>query len=185
MSKESVEALAINGEGMSIGIVAARFNMGYVNGLLESVLDTLKRAGVDDELIDVFRVPGSNEIPHALGHLVRIGNYDALIALGVVIEGETPHADVIAQSTGTAIQQLAIEHPVPIINGIIVGRNEEQVAARTTGELDRGREFAAAALEMGHLVATFMDMDLADLDHDLDEFLDLMDEDDDEDNWKK
>jgi 6,7-dimethyl-8-ribityllumazine synthase len=93
-------------------------------------------------------VPGSGEIPYAAYMSAMTGDYDCVIALGVVIAGDTPHHEIIAHSTANALQDAAIRSEVPVINGIVVTNNREQAVARCQGTLDRGTEFAHAALAM-------------------------------------
>lgn len=165
----------MDGSDLSIAIIASRYNARFVNCLLEDVLGTFKASGVDEEDLEVFRVPGANEIPHVASHVVRSRLYDAVLVLGVIVEGETIHADVIARTTAGALQTLAISEPTPIINGILAVRNEEQAAARTSGSMARGPELAAATMQMGNLSNEIMKT----MDPDLDQLLeDLSDEED-------
>ncbi|MEX0324683.1 MAG: 6,7-dimethyl-8-ribityllumazine synthase [Puniceicoccaceae bacterium] len=189
MSKDKPESLAIDGAGCRVAIIAARYNFQLVNALLESVLDTLGSSGVRADDIEVFRVPGSNEIPHAAAMASKTGSYDVIIGLGLIVEGDTEHHAVIAHATAQALQTIGINFEIPVINGIITVRNEEQAEARITGELNRGAEFAHAALEMAQVNEAFEklifdeDMDLA-----LEELGWLDDEDDlddDPEDWRK
>jgi 6,7-dimethyl-8-ribityllumazine synthase len=151
MSKDKPDSLAIDGEGCHVGIIAARYNFQMVNALLETVLNTLGSCGVRSDDIEVFRVPGSNEIPHAAAMAAKTGSFDVVIALGLIIEGDTDHHSIIGHATAGALQAVGINFEIPVINGIITVRNEEQAEARITGDLDRGAEFAHAALEMAQL----------------------------------
>lgn len=151
MSLDPPEEQTFDGSQLAVGIVAARFNPQMVDGLLNNCLQALLEGQVDKDRIQVVRVPGSNEVPYALSMLAAGGQFDVLIGLGLVMAGETPHHEVIADSTGGALQQIAIENEVPVINGIVVVNTPEQAEARTTGKLNRGREFGLAALEMGLL----------------------------------
>ncbi|MEX0329881.1 MAG: 6,7-dimethyl-8-ribityllumazine synthase [Puniceicoccaceae bacterium] len=167
MSTDKPESLAIDGEGCRVAIIAARYNFQLVNALLESVLDTLGSSGVRADDIEVFRVPGSNEIPHAAAMASKTGSFDVIIGLGLIVEGDTEHHAVIAHATAHALQTIGINFEIPVINGIITVRNEEQAEARITGEMNRGAEFAHAALEMAQLNESLEkrifdeDMDLA------------------------
>ena len=151
MSLDQPEEIAIDGTGLRLGVVAARFNPRMVEGLLERCIEVWARAGVSPRDIEVLRVPGSNEVPFALTMLAKTLQYDALVGLGLVMAGETPHHEVIADSTGYAMQRIGIETETPVINGIVVVLNEEQAAARCLGAINRGREFGRAALEMAVL----------------------------------
>ena len=160
----------------------------YKNALLETVLDTLGSSGVRADDIEVFRVPGSNEIPHAAAMASKTGSFDVIIGLGLIIEGDTEHHAVIAHATADALQTIGINFEIPVINGIITVRNEEQAKARITGELNRGAEFAHAALEMAQLNDTLgkrifdADMDRA-MDK-LDWLDDEIDPDEDPEDWR-
>ena len=188
MSTDNPEHLSVDGAAFSIGIVAARYNFNRVNALLESVLETLKASGVDPENIEVFRVPGSHELPFAVAMAARTDAFDAVIALGVVIAGETSHHQVIADSTARALQEAGLHHAIPVINGILAVDTPSQADERITGSLRRGVDFARAALEMAVLNAELqtridnrsLDLDLEDLD-----WLDELDEDDGPEDWKR
>ena len=151
MSKDRPERLAIDGDGITVGIIAARYNFHLVNALLESVLQTLDSCGVRQEDVETFRVPGSNEIPQVAAMAAKTGAFDVVIALGLVIEGETEHHAVITHSTANALHGIGVRFEVPLINGIITVRNLQQAKERITGDLNRGAEFALAALEMAQL----------------------------------
>lgn len=138
-------------------IVAARFNKTLVDALVRDAISTLSSSGVDAGNIRLVRVPGSAELPHACNMLARTDDYDAIIALGVVIAGETPHHEIIGSSTASALQFSSMETTVPVINGIIVANNLEQAEARTTGKIRRGVEFAEAAMEMAWQTSMLLD----------------------------
>ena len=148
MSQDKPKPTALDGRDLWFAIVAARYNGDLVDALLERARRTLRDARVPADHIKVVRVPGSAEIPYAAHMLAMTGEHDAVIALGVVIAGETPHHEVIAQSTAAALQSSSLRSEVPMINGIIVALDRAQAEARCTGTLDRGPEFARAALEM-------------------------------------
>lgn len=188
MSTDKPERLAIDGEGCRVAIIAARYNFKLVNALLESVLQALDGSGVRQEDVETFRVPGSNEIPHVAGMVAKTGAFDVIIALGLVIAGETDHHTLITQSTAHALHSVAIRFEVPVINGIISVGTLEQAEERITGKHDRGTEFAYAALEMAQLNNLLQkrifdeEMEFDDLD-----WLDDLDDDGDgePDDWKK
>lgn len=138
-------------------IVAARFNKTLVDALVRDAISTLSHAGVDASNVRLVRVPGSAELPHVCNMLARTDDYDAIIALGVVIAGETPHHEIIGNSTANALQMTAMETTVPIINGIIVANNQAQAEARTLGKIRRGVEFAEAAMEMAWQASMLLD----------------------------
>lgn len=138
------------------GIAAARFNEELVDALLNDCLATMMLAGVPKESIKVMRVPGSAELPHVANLMANSADFDAVVVLGVVIAGETPHHMIIGNSTAVALQKVAIENQLPVINGIIVAQNREQAAERATGSIRRGVEFAEAALEMACITDDFL-----------------------------
>lgn len=151
MSLDQPEALEIDGRDLRFAIAAARFNPRLVDGLLENCVAVLADAGVEPTNIDVLRVPGSNELPYVAAMLAKSFQYDAIVVLGLVLAGETPHHEVIADSTGQAIQRISLDTETPVINGIVVVHTPEQAEARCVGEINRGREFGLAALEMAVL----------------------------------
>lgn len=151
MSRDKPKDFIVDGSGMRIGIVAARYNQKLVDAMLANVLTTLDEAGVNLDDIETVRVPGSNEVPFACSMLALGEQFDALIGLGLVLAGETNHHDVIAHSTADAMHRIAEQNDIPVINGIVVVNNEEQARSRCEGELNRGNEFAKAALEMAEL----------------------------------
>ena len=134
----------------SFGIVCARFNEALTQHLLDRVLEVLQEHGKPADLV-VERVPGSHEVPAGLSLLAETGRFSSLIGLGVVIKGSTSHHHLVAESAGHAIQNLVVHHRLPIINGIVVTDDLPTAEERITGNLDRGREFAHAALEMASL----------------------------------
>ncbi|HEX2852030.1 MAG TPA: 6,7-dimethyl-8-ribityllumazine synthase [Opitutaceae bacterium] len=151
MSLASPSARAVPGASYAFGIVAARFNETLVDSLLDRVRDRLAALGVKPAKITVVRVPGSHEVPWAAQALARGGRLDAVVALGVLIGGDTSHHEMVGQSVSHALQRVALETRTPVINGVIVADTRAQAVARCTGRINRGAEFAAAALEMAAL----------------------------------
>ena len=133
---------------LRFAIVASRYNSKYVDQLISRVREKLRESKIPAGSIDVTRVPGANELPYVANLLALTGDYDCIIALGVVIAGETPHHEIIAHATAGALQSIGLDTQVPVINGIIVTNNEEQAQERVFGETDRGSEFALAALDI-------------------------------------
>ncbi|MBQ6705641.1 MAG: 6,7-dimethyl-8-ribityllumazine synthase [Opitutales bacterium] len=133
---------------LRFAIVASRYNSKHVDHLISRVRQTLRESKVPANGIDITRVPGANELPYIANMLALTGDYDCIITLGVVIAGETPHHEIIANGTATALQAIGINTQVPVINGIIVTNNEAQADERVFGETDRGAEFALAALDI-------------------------------------
>ena len=154
MSQASPSPRVTNGATFHIGIAAARFNESLVDGLLERVVAGLRGAGVKDASIRTVRVPGSHEVPWAAQALARTGRCDCVIGLGVLIAGATNHHEMVGDSVSQALQRVAIETRIPMINGVIVANSPAQAKARCVGRINRGAEFAAAALEMAALRRT-------------------------------
>ena len=146
---------ATDAAAFKIGIVAARFNNALVDALLRQVFETLRNAGVLEKNIRVERVPGSNEIPLAAQLLATTApaprKPDALIALGVIIRGDTIHYELIADASAHALQRVALDTRTPVINGIVTAETRAQAEARCLGKINRGAEFARTALEMAAL----------------------------------
>jgi 6,7-dimethyl-8-ribityllumazine synthase len=150
MSLASPKSRQVNGAVFSFGIVASRFNERLVDGLLSRVVEELRRAKVKDANVSVVRVPGSHEIPWA-ANVAATEPCDCVIALGVLIAGDTNHHEMVGLSVSHALQRIAIDTKVPVINGVIVANSLAQAEARCVGKINRGVEFAAAALEMADL----------------------------------
>ncbi|RZM01205.1 MAG: 6,7-dimethyl-8-ribityllumazine synthase [Variovorax sp.] len=142
--------MALDGTGLRIGIVQARFNADITDALAEACLAELAALGVADHHIDHVVVPGALEVPVALQALARRGRYDALIALGCIIRGETYHFELVANESGACVSRVALDHGLPIANAILTTENLEQAVARQT---DKGRDAARVAVEMARLLA--------------------------------
>lgn len=155
MSLDAPSSTAINGASFRIAVAAARFNEQLADGLLARTLAGLRAAGVKDENVAIVRVPGSHEVPVAAALLARKVKPDCVIALGVLIGGDTNHHEMVGQSVSHAVQSLAIETGIPVINGVIVANTRAQAEARCIGKIDRGAEFAQAALAMAELKTLF------------------------------
>jgi 6,7-dimethyl-8-ribityllumazine synthase len=151
MSRDSSSPEVIDASGYKIAIVAARFNEPLVDALLASVRAGLASAGVRERNVIVVRVPGSNELALAAQLLVDRKRPDAVIALGVIIRGGTIHYELIATAATNGLQHVALSSRVPVINGIIAVENAAQARARCQGRIDRGGEFAHAAVSMAAL----------------------------------
>lgn len=151
MSTDPLESIGVDAAGLRFGIVAARFNRRYVDALLDKVLRTLDEEGAAEADIETLRTPGAFETPYVAGMLAASGEFDAIIVLAVVVAGDTNHHEVLADSTAEALLRIARESETPVINGIITVNTEQQAEARCMGALNRGREFALAAIEMADL----------------------------------
>ena len=117
--------------------------------------DCLECRAAEVTHLAIVRVPGSHEVPVAVALLARKVKPDCVIALGVLIGGDTNHHEMVGQSVSHALQTLAMETGIPVINGVIVANTRTQAEARTIGKIDRGAEFAQAALEMAELKTLF------------------------------
>lgn len=136
-------------ESVKIAIVASRFNSFIVDRLYDGAVKTLNSNGVDNEAITVVKVPGAFEIPVAVQVLLDQNEFDAVITLGAIIRGETPHFDFISNECTRGIGQLATDSGVPVIFGVLTVDNSEQAMDRAGDEeSNKGSEAAAAALEM-------------------------------------
>lgn len=139
------------GKGLRVGIVVSRFNEFITQRLLSGALDALKRHGVQDEDIDVVWVPGAFEIP-ATAKKLAAGNYHAIICLGAVIRGATPHFEYVASEVTKGIAQIGLAASVPVIYGVITADTLEQAIERAgTKAGNKGSEAAVAAIEMANL----------------------------------
>ena len=133
----------------TVGIVASRFNSFIVDRLLASCLDKLRQAGLKEDNILVVHVPGAFELPVAAQRLLLEGHCDAVIALGAIIRGETPHFEYIARECSHGLAKIAIEHDAPVIFGVLTVDNSEQAMDRAgEEESNKGGEAAEAAIQM-------------------------------------
>ena len=137
----------LDGLGLHIGIVQARFNEGITNALAVACIHQLEELGVHD--IDHVLVPGALEIPIALQAMAERGEYDALVALGCIIRGETYHFELVANESGAGVSRISLDYNVPIANAILTTENLEQAIARQT---EKGRDAAHVAVEMAMLM---------------------------------
>ena len=151
MSLDAPTSQSVKGTAFSVGIVASRFNQGMVDVLLARVVAGLKAAGVKERRITIVRVPGAHEVPWAVQALAQRDKPDVLIGLGVLIGGDTNHHEMVGDSVSHALQRVSLDTRRPVINGVIVANTLAQAEARTRGKIDRGAEFAVAALEMAAL----------------------------------
>jgi 6,7-dimethyl-8-ribityllumazine synthase len=143
----------LSGEGLSIAVVVARFNELVTRALLTGAEDGLTRHGVEPEGVDVAWVPGSFEIPVTARKLAESGRYQAVVCLGAVIRGETPHFDHVANQASSGIARVALDTGVPVIFGIITADTLEQAMERAGGKMgNKGYDAAVAAIEMANLM---------------------------------
>ncbi len=140
------------GTGLKVAIVVSRFNEFITSKLLGGALDTLVRHGTDEASIEVIWVPGSFEIPLAAQKLTDLGKFDAIICLGAVIRGQTPHFEYIASEVAKGVAQVAMKSGVPTIFGVITSDTLEQAIERAgTKSGNKGADAALSAIEMANL----------------------------------
>lgn len=143
----------LSGAGKKFGLVVARFNSFLSEKLLEGALDALVRSGTNDDDIDVIRVPGAFEIPLVAKKLAESQKYDAIIVLGVVIRGATPHFDVVVNEVSKGTAQVGLDSGVPVLFGVLTTETIEQAIERSgTKAGNKGSDVAVAAIEMANLV---------------------------------
>jgi 6,7-dimethyl-8-ribityllumazine synthase len=142
----------LNASTFKFGIVVSRFNEFLTGKLLEGALDCLKRHGADEDKIDVAYVPGAFEVPYAASRMAKSGRYDAIICLGTIVRGDTPHFDFIAAESSKGIARLALDHDLPVIYGMITADTLDQAIERAgTKAGNKGWDAAIAATEMVNL----------------------------------
>jgi len=141
----------LDGKKLTIGIVQARFNAGVTDALAAACKAELLALGVSDKKITHIQVPGALEVSMALQALAEKLSFDALIALGCIIRGETYHFELVANESGAGVSRVALDYHVPIANAILTTEDMAQAQARQT---DKGRDAARAAVEMANLLET-------------------------------
>ncbi|RYX92353.1 MAG: 6,7-dimethyl-8-ribityllumazine synthase [Comamonadaceae bacterium] len=139
----------LDGRKLAIGIVQARFNESVTNALADACKEELLALGVEARDIYHVKVPGALEVPCALQALAERDKYDALIALGCIIRGETYHFELVANESGSAVTRLALDYQLPIANAILTTENMDQAIAR---QVEKGRDAARVAVEMANLL---------------------------------
>lgn len=139
----------LNGSGLRVGIALSRFNEDIGEGLRSGCLGALEQMGVASADITLVTVPGALELPLALQALAQSGNFDALVALGAVIRGETYHFEIVATESARGIIDVQLNTGIPIANAVLTTENDDQALARM---LQKGAEAAQAAIEMANLL---------------------------------
>lgn len=139
----------LDGAGLKIGIVVSRFNTDVGEGLLSNCTAALVKHGVREADMRIVTVPGALEAPLALQRLAQSGKYDALIALGAVIRGETYHFEIVSNEAASGITRVQLDTGVPVANGILTTENDDQALARMA---EKGADCALAAIEMANLL---------------------------------
>ncbi|NNM83295.1 MAG: 6,7-dimethyl-8-ribityllumazine synthase [Burkholderiales bacterium] len=148
---ENIEEIEqdLDGHGLRIGIVMSRFNIDVCEGLLSGCVSSLTHHGVAPSDMILVTVPGALEIPVALGKLARSGKYDALVALGAVIRGETYHFEVVSNESARGVMEVQLDTGVPVANGILTTEDDDQALYRMN---QKGGEAGLAAIEMANLL---------------------------------
>jgi len=142
----------LKARGMKFGIIVSRFNKFVTDRLLEGALDGLKSHGGEEGDVDIVRVPGAFEIPLLAEKMAASGKYDALICLGAVIRGDTPHFEYISDAVTRGIGQIMLQHRIPVSFGVLTTNNVEQALERVGAKTEnKGFEAALTAIEMASL----------------------------------
>ncbi len=139
----------MNGKGMKVCIVQARFNASVTDALTQACKAELLALGVQEKDIDHITVPGALEVPVALQAVAEKAGYDALVAIGCIIRGETYHFELVANESGAGVSRIALDYQVPIANAILTTEDMAQAIAR---QVDKGRDAARVAVEMANLL---------------------------------
>jgi 6,7-dimethyl-8-ribityllumazine synthase len=143
----------LSAKGLRTAVVVSRFNDFIGERLLDGAVDTLLRSGAADADIEVVKVPGSFEMPVIAKTLAKSGNYDAIICVGCVIRGSTPHFDYVAGEAAKGIAKVALDYECPVSFGVITADNLEQAIERAgTKSGNKGRDAALTAIEMANLI---------------------------------
>ncbi len=143
---------ALDGRGLRIGIVQARFNQGITDALAAACCDELRTLGVAEADVALEQVPGALEVPLALQAMAESDRFDALVALGCVIRGETYHFELVCNESAAGIMRVALDHHIPIANAILTTENLSQAVARQD---DKARDAARVAVEMAALLRRY------------------------------
>jgi len=148
---DSIEEISVrpDGSGLRIGIAVARFNADVADGLLSSCTTALAKLGVKNDDIKIVNVPGALELPLVLQKMAQSSRFDALIALGAVIRGETHHFEIVANESAGGIMQVTLDSGVPVANGVLTTDDDDQAEARMA---QKGGDCAAVAVEMANLL---------------------------------
>ena len=143
----------LDAKGLKFGIVSSRFNSFITEKLVEGAVDTIVRHNASENDIDLIRVPGSYEISFAVKKILETKKYNAVIAIGAIIKGDTPHYDYLSSEVTKRLVSLSLEYNVPVSSGIIITENLEQAIERAGTKMgNRGSEAAISAIEMANLV---------------------------------
>ena len=153
MSRAQPLLRSLSARGLRFGIVVARYNTQFTDAMLAAAIDTFAKAGARPEQIRIIRVPGSFEVPVVVSQLAAGGKFDALLALGVILRGETTHADLIAAAITHRLSEIAVREGVPVIHEVLLLNKTRQAQARCLGKKhNRGAEAARSAIEMAQVM---------------------------------
>jgi 6,7-dimethyl-8-ribityllumazine synthase len=145
---------ALDARHLRVAVVASRFNEAVTQRLVEGALDRLRRHGAPEEDLLVTWVPGAFELPLAAQRIASSGEVDAVVCVGAVIRGETPHFDYVAQQAAAGVERAALSTGVPVAFGVLTTEDTQQAAERAGGKMgNKGAEAATAAIEMANLMA--------------------------------
>lgn len=139
------------GKDLKIGVVVSRFNDLVTSKLLDGAIDTLIRHGVDEKDVEIYWVPGSFEIP-LIAKKLAIKDYDAIVALGAVIRGSTPHFEYVSSEVAKGIAQVSLDTGIPIAFGVITADSLDQALERAGSKSNKGVDAARTAIEMANLI---------------------------------
>ena len=139
----------MNGKGLKVGIVQARFNTSVTDALAQACKAELVALGVADKDIEHLTVPGALEVPVALQAMAEKASYDALVAIGCIIRGETYHFELVANESGAGVTRISLDYQLPIANAILTTEDMPQAIAR---QIEKGRDAARVAVEMANLL---------------------------------
>lgn len=147
---EKGQANSLMGAELVIGVVQARFNASITDALAQATLGELRALGVEEDNIHLVTVPGALEVPVALQAMAESNRYDALVALGCIIRGETYHFELVANESGAGVTRVSLDHQIPIANAILTTENMAQAVAR---QHEKGVDAARVAVEMANLLS--------------------------------
>lgn len=146
---DKADNIELDGRNLRIGIAQARFNASLTDRLAQACRDELRNMGVEERHIRLVKVPGALELPLALAALAQSDDFDALIALGCVIRGETYHFELVADQSAAGVMRVSLDNDIPVVNAILTVENEAQAWARAEV---KGRDAARVAVEMANLM---------------------------------
>lgn len=152
MGKTELNPKSLDGRGLRVAVVAARYNPKVADGLLQGSLLALQGIGIPEQEIEIYRVPGAFELPLLAKQIAKTGKFDAVVCLGVVIRGDTSHFDYVCEGVTQGLMRATLETEIPMAFGVLTTDNEAQALARSSDdEHNKGREASLTAVEMALL----------------------------------